>query len=243
MNIQTILERLALPKHSHAIYTTIRKHGPLLASHIITRSGVHRPATYRALRSLLKHKFVFTSHHGKRRLYHAAHQNIITTTFTQTTYKDVQKITQNSIETDLYLQKKIIFLTGKDAVRKAFDDVIEHTPKGETFYRYTSEKDLAEVNRILPKNYRLRRDAKKLERLVISNPLSGKQKRPRLERFIKYIPHDVDQFQQNIIQLVYGDRISLIDLNALQTIIIENKALAEFQKVIFKQLYRNLSDK
>lgn len=237
------MERLGLPKHSHTIYTTIRTHGPLLASHIITRSSVHRPATYRALKSLQKHQFIFVSYDGKRRFYHAAHQSIITATFTQATHKAAQQIVQNSIETDLYLQKKIVFLTGKDAVRKAFDDVIEHTPKGETFYRYTSEKDLAAVNHMLPKNYRLRRDAKKLERLVISNPVSGKQKRPRLERFIRYIPHDVDLFQQNIIQLVYGDRISLIDLNSLHTIIIENKALAEFQKVIFKQLYRNLSDK
>jgi hypothetical protein len=76
--------------------------------------------------------------------------------------------------------------------------------------------------------------------LVISNPVSGKQKRSRLERFIKFIPSNFDLFQQNIIQLIYGDRISLIDLNTNRVVIIENKALAEFQKIIFQQLYRNL---
>ena len=147
---------------------------------------------------------------------------------------------KRSVEKEAYLQKEIIFLEGAQGVRAAFSDVVSHTPRGETFYRYTSEKDLEAVNRMLPKDYRTLRDAKKLERLVISNPVSGKQKRSRLERFIKFIPPNFDLFQQNIIQLIYGDRLSLIDLNTNRVVIIESKALAEFQKIIFQQLYRNL---
>ena len=52
-------------------------------------------------------------------------------------------------------------------------------------------------------------------------------------------PH-VNLFDQNIIQLIYGDRISLIDPNTERVVIIENKALADFQKVIFRQLYDKL---
>ena len=84
------------------------------------------------------------------------------------------------------------------------------------------------------------RDKKKLERMVISNPVSGMRKRPRLERFVKFIPPQMNLFDQDIIQLVYGERISIIDLNKERVLIIENKALAEFQKVIFRQLYDKL---
>ena len=76
--------------------------------------------------------------------------------------------------------------------------------------------------------------------MVISNPASGSQKKSRLERFIRYIPAAVDQFEQNIIQLVYGTRVAIIDLTKEEVTIIENQQLADFQKTIFKVLYKQL---
>ena len=137
--------------------------------------------------------------------------------------------------------QNIRFLYGPSGIRTAFDDVITHCTKGETFFRYTSEQDLAKVNSYLARDYRIRRDKKKLERMVISNNASGSQKKSRLERFIRYIPAETDQFEQNIIQLVYGKRIAIIDLNKEEVVIIENQQLADFQKTIFKVLYGQLS--
>lgn len=121
-----------------------------------------------------------------------------------------------------------------------FDHVIDNLPKGGTFYRYTSERNLDEVNKYISRDYRLKRDKKKLERLVISNPLSGKQKKPRLERFIRYINSENVQFNQNIIQIIYGTRVAFINLNNEEAYIIEDKQLADFQTTIFKQLYFKL---
>ena len=131
-------------------------------------------------------------------------------------------------------------LEGKKGIGYVFSDVVNSLQKGETFYRYTSEKDLDKVNSYLPKDYRQRRDAKHLERLVISNTVSGKQKKPRLERFIKFIPPEDAQFNQNIIQLIYGNKIAIIDLNKEMSIILQNQLLADFQKTIFKLLYKKL---
>ncbi len=130
--------------------------------------------------------------------------------------------------------------SGPKGIRDVFDDVISHSKKRDTFYRYTSERDLDSVNSYLSKDYRKRRDAKHLERLVISNPVSAKRKSSRLERFIKYFPKEVSLFDQNIIQLIYGERVAFIDLNKEEAFVIENQALADFQKVIFKQLYKKL---
>ncbi len=243
MDISTLFRRLGLPKHAAIVYQTLRKQGPLLVSVIAQKAVLHRPAVYVSLRSLTKHRFISTFPHGKRLLYRAESPKKILQEFSIASEQAARKIERLFPLTETALQNgSIRFLEGSDGIREAFDDVISHTPRGGTFYRYTSEKDLDAVNRLLSPEYRERRDAKKLERIVISNPVSGKRKRPRLERFVRFIPPKVDLFEQNVIQLVYGARLSFIDLDTEQVIIIENRALAEFQKVIFRQLYKQLPD-
>lgn len=240
MDETEIFKRLGLPKHSDTVYELLRRNGPMIATRICVGTKLHRPAAYRALSSLLAKRFVFTTSVGRRKLYHAANAKLISDAFAQTSAAVAEQMAKLAVANDLYKQKEIRFLSGFKGIQAAFDDVISHMKRGKTFYRYTSEKDLDAVNRYLAKDYRTRRDQKKLERMVISNPVSGKRKKPRLERFVKFIPPEIDLFDQNIIQLVYGDRLSFIDLNAERVLIIENKSLADFQKVIFKQLYGKL---
>lgn len=237
MDTKEIFKRLGLLKHSGTIYDLLRNKGPLLATNICRTTNLHRPAVYRALSSLIAHHFIFITKNGRRKLYNAANPSIIAAAFAQTSTTVADKMAKQIVADDLYKQKEIRFLNGFSGIRAAFNDVISHMKHGETFYRYTSERDLDKVNKYLPRDYRLWRDKKKLERMVISNPISGMRKKPRLERFVKFIPPEINLFDQNIIQLIYSDRISFIDLNTERVLIIENKAMADFQKVIFKQLY------
>lgn len=239
MDTKIIFRRLGLGKHTYAVYHALQKNGALLPAEIAKATAIHRPAVYGALRDLLHHHFISPIVKGKRKFYHVTHPERIAQEFARTSEK-VNVAVATLVSNDAYPEENIRLLKGCKGIREAFDDVVLHTPRGETFYRYTSEKDLNLVNGYLSKDYRVRRDAKKLERLVISNTQSGKQKRSRLERFIKYIPSAQHSFDQNIIQLVYGNRVTFIDLNSEKVMIIENNALAEFQKVIFRQLYRKL---
>jgi len=240
MNNQETFKRLGLPKNSADIYGLLRHSGPMIPTHICEIAHLHRPSVYRALRSLLKNHFIYSTVRGRRKQYHASDPRLITKAFSQISSKLRDRIAKAIIADDSYKQKEVRFLSGPKGIRDAFDDTISHMKRGEVFYRYTSEKDLDKVNKYLSKSYRLLRDKKKLERMVISNPISGMRKKPRLERFIKFIPSNASLFDQNIIQLVYGSRVSLIDLNTERVLVIENKALADFQKVIFKQLYDKL---
>jgi sugar-specific transcriptional regulator TrmB len=240
MQTDTLFERLGLHKHASTAYSTLRKKGPFLVTELAREAGLHQPAAYQALRDLSRHRFIFKTRTGKRTLYHAADPSIITAAFAAASEKVAESFAEKTIRKEKFLREGFRFFNGLTGIRQAFDDVIAHTKRGETFYRYTSEKDLDRVNSYLSKNYRERRDQKKLERLVISNPESGRRKRSRLERFIKFIPPEASLFDQDIIQLVYGDRLSFIDLNQETVVIIENRALAEFQKVIFRQLYKKL---
>lgn len=240
MNIKLIFHRLGLSKHTPIIYETLQAEGPLLVAEIARLAKIHRPAVYAALHDLLQNRFVLSVTEGRRTRYQVTNSSRIAQEFSGISIEAAKAIAKILPDKEPQHHEKIHFLSGKDGIRAAFDDAVNYTPRGGTFYRYTSERNLDTVNAYLSKDYRERRDKKKLERLVISNHQSGSRKRSRLERFIKYMPPTYGTFDQNIIQLVYSDRLSFIDLNTEQCIIIENKALAEFQKTIFQQLYRRL---
>lgn len=241
-DISYIFKRLGMSKHAGIVYEIIHNQGPISPSNIVRSGGIHRPAVYKSLSELSQHKLITTTQKGKRLLWKAGNPKLIIDLFNKES-ETVAKIIPKQSDTQLtFSSQPIRFFNGTNGITAIFDDVIEHTPRGDTFYRYTSEQDLDTVNSYLSPDYRKFRDKKKLERLVISNPISGEQKRPRLERFIKFISEDMDMFNQNMIQLVYGQRIAIIDLNKLEGIVIESGTLAEFQKVIFKQLYKRLQD-
>ena len=241
MTHETIFTRLGYPKHAGAVYRILSESPePMLVARIAQRTGLPRMTVYRIITPLHKDKIVIPVNVGKRTLYQAAHPSVLERLLKKDTSETNKVITKFVSHHEKDVPANIRFLTGGDGITTAFDDVIAHTPRGGMVYRYTSEKDLSEVNAYLAPDYRVRRDAKKLERMVISNPISSAQKRKRLERFIRCIPTDADTFNQNIIQFVYGDRVSFIDISKEQVMIIENPELAAFQKVIFSQLYKKL---
>lgn len=234
-----IFKRLGFSKHSAKIYLSILKNGPLLATKIVSSVPAHRPAVYRSLSELYKAKLVVREKKGKRYYWSALEPKKIEDLFKKEV-DGLEKILPKSVRSAEILNDSMRLLKGKEGIRAAFDDVINHMQKNGTFYRFTSERDLDAVNSYLSSDYRKRRDAKHLERRVISNPISGKRKTRRLDRFIKFIPPETSLFSQNVIQLIYNDRIAFIDLNKEEALIVQNKALADFQTVIFKQLYLKL---
>lgn len=237
IDLVEVFQRLGLPKHSAEIYQILEKKGALSASALDRESPAHRPALYRALAALSKAGLVSREQRGKRFVYFAKDRSHIRTLFAHT-QKEVGELVTERRQSDL--PGIIRYFEGGGGIAAVFDDVTAHCKRGETFYRYTAERDLDEVNKYLSPDYRKHRDAKRLERLVISNPESGKRKRSRLERFVRFLGSDTDPFHQNAIQLVYGKRIALIDLNTKKCLIIENETLADFQKTIFKALYKKL---
>ena len=236
MRLNEVFDRLGLPKHSAEIFTTLEKKGPSSISALAQAVHTHRPAIYRALDALVTNGFVSEKKFGKRSYCSAESRAKISQAFGHA-QKEVEKLAEKDVRESM---GTVRYFEGQRCVTAVFNDLVEHSKKGSIFYRYTSEKDLDEVNRLLPPDYRKRRDAKRLERLVISNPESGMRKKQRLERFIKYLGVGKEEFRMNAIQLIYGDRIAFIDLNSYKAFIIENKSLADFQTTIFRALYKRL---
>ena len=239
--IENLLKRLGFSETEILVYLDLSENGSKSVMDISRSQNIFRPAIYKALTQLKERGLLIEEYIGKRK-----HYSIQDPKELRDIVKDISidlEETLPDIE-DLYSKQDqestIKILEGKKGIGFVFSDVVNSLGKGDTFFRYTSEKDLDKVNSFLPKDYREKRDAKHLERLMISNAKSGNQKKPRLERFIKYIPQENEQFDQNIIQLIYGDKVAIIDLNSETSFIFKNKLLADFQKTIFKALYKKL---
>ena len=84
------------------------------------------------------------------------------------------------------------------------------------------------------------RDEKQLERFVITNPEFMKTREPQLERALKIVPKEFLPFDYGVSQIIYADKIAFIDYRKQLATIIENETLANFQRDIFKMLFKRL---
>ena len=78
--------------------------------------------------------------------------------------------------------------------------------------------------------------------MVISSSKAAIPKQKRLERDILIIPKEYDEFNQDVTMTIYGDKVAFIDFGQENSIIIENPMIAEFQKKLFRLLYKKLGN-
>lgn len=241
-NFIPLLEWIWLQKNSAIIYLALLENWKSTITEITNYTSLHRVQIYRLLPFLLESWFVILSKKWKKKYYFPASPSKI-----NEAYKEMQDRNKWNIWKliDIYwnLNKKpiITYDEGKKWITNVFNDIIDSSKKWDTFYRITSETDVEKINNeYLPKDYREKRDKKDLERYVIMSSNAAKIKRPRLEREIKVIPENSVEFKDNVLMSIYANKIAFIDFNTETSIIIENKDIADFQKKIFKLLYKNL---
>ncbi len=239
--IQKELELIGISRHEAAVYVAILE-GARNPSQIIAKVDFHRPSVYKALGSLLHRGLISVQKHNKRNVYFINDPHII-----KVVAEDLLEVAESvsgEVAKKMADKNKRIsppqFIQGRHAITTVFADVLKTMKRGGTFYRITSEKNLDYINSRLPRGYRKHRDDKNLQRLVISNNDSGKKKRNRLERFIRFFPDDLAPFDQNIIMLIYGNKAAFIDASSDTAIIIDNFELSQFLSKIFLALYKKL---
>lgn len=236
-----LLRQLGLSKHGAAIYLALLEHGEGTIAEIARHTQVLRPLIYRALPALIDRGLVGKVPQGKRTCYIALSPQRL-----EELWEETGKTFRTTIPrlTELYVTQEerpnIIVLKGRKGIIAVYEDIIETLPKGGIFYRYSSSKAPRQRNYYVPKNYQARRDAKRLERYVITNKSTLARKPSRLERAIKTIPQGADLFAYDITELIYGPKIAFVDYNTETAIIIENPIIAKFQERLFKLLYQRL---
>jgi sugar-specific transcriptional regulator TrmB len=244
MTPQLFLERLGLSPRESTVYLTLLEHGVLGVSDIARKSGLYRTEIYQALAHLREELLVDVIPKGKYRAYKAASPALLERKYLAIANEFDRMLAElGEMEHRENSERPLItYHEGLTAISAVYDDVVETLKKGDVYYRYSSAITGASKKResILSKKYRQLRDQKQIERKVITNVPNKAQKRERAEREIKVIPPDFDLFEYNISQLMYGNKVAVLDYNSNVAVVIDNPTIARFQKKIFELLFRKL---
>ncbi len=236
-----LLTALGLDEQAIRVYTYLFEVGECGVVDLALALALHRPRVYQVIEVLMERGLVIAVTHGKRKKYMAAPPERVSDIFAELSKEMNDALPQLSREYRRSKEKPVIVhYEGKAGVTSVFADLVTSSKRGETFYRFSSEKDLAHTNSYLPRDYRKVRDEKKLERFVITSPRVGKGKKSRMERAMKYIPEGFDLFDQDVIELIYANKVAFIDLNTESSFVIESAPLADFHKKLFRLLYQKL---
>ncbi|MFC1623029.1 TrmB family transcriptional regulator [Patescibacteria group bacterium] len=240
-NIKNFLGKLGLNLKEVDVYIALLKNGPMHISDIAAKSKMYRPDIYKAISALEEKGVVSKSPRGKRIFYVPEDPRKLRNMINELSIEFDAKISElDEIYEKSNQKASLKVFDGQKGLEVIFLDVVESLKKGDVFFRYSSSADQDKTNTYLPKDYRIIRDKKQLERFVITSESVGKTKKNRMERAMKCVPESSDSFDQNIIQFIYGNKVAFIDVEAETGMIIENKRMAEFQERIFRLLYSRL---
>ncbi len=241
MNTTTLLHKLGFNEREASVYLTLLEGGPATVADIGRKAGLYRTYVYKALPELMERGLVTKGPLGKRTVYSAEPPDRLEFSLELLRSELAEALPElRSMHSSHGARPVVKYLEGKKGISSVFDDLVTTLSRGDMFYRYSSARDLSKANQYLPKNYRERRDNKQLERLVIMSETQEEEKKPRLERDIKVVPREYDPFNDNITQVIYGNKVAFVDYNSDTAVTIENKKFADFQKKLFLLLYRSL---
>jgi sugar-specific transcriptional regulator TrmB len=240
-----IFSHLGLGDNEALVYQTLISFPCLSVAEIAKKTSLYRPSVYRTLATLSQKHLVVTTPKGKRVVYSAeSPDSLKDLLFERFAFLEDEIALLEKKFSRSHARKKtsVRLLEGEGAIAQAILAIPKSLKTGDVYYRY-SARDI-EGPHTIPKKilhaYAQKREAKKLERYVITGKKNYEQKHDALDREIKIVPPEFDLFQQNVSQIIYGNTILLLDYNEETALVIENPALAEFQKKIFLLLFRLL---
>jgi sugar-specific transcriptional regulator TrmB len=236
----TILESLGLDKHEKEIYTYLLKNGVSSPTQIENGSQTHRPIVYKSLESLMDKGLVTKSSKGKRHQFLAESPEKL-----EGLFKNLENNYLSEIE-DLYSyyevgkseKPEVVYSKGFKAIQNSYSDIVNTLKKDGKYYRYASTT-ASNREKYLPVDYREKRDKKGLERLIITNKKSSKEN-VRLGSRVKTLPDELDFLDDNFGQIIYGNKVAIIDYESQFVTTIESKKYAKFQEKIFMALFEKL---
>jgi len=242
MEIKDLLNTLGLSEQESTLYLAILEKGSVSIADMTKLTGLHRPTVYKILPILSQKNLVSVSISGKRKLYSAESPHRLKT-LAENVNAELDKVLPDLI--GMYDNRnprpKIKFYEGEKVISWVYEDVLATCKKGDIFYRYESPKDYAKNDQHLPPAYFERICHKKeIQKFVITNEKTAKNKPKVIERISHFVPTKYDLFEYDITQIVYNNKVAFIDFNSNTAWIIENAMFAKFQRQVFKLLFGKL---
>jgi len=238
-----ILQNIGLTDVEARIYISLLEKWNHTISGISEISWCNRVQIYKSIERLKSSKLIWETIKWRRKYFFAENPENLENIFYE------QKLSfQNTISflKEKYEKKQTkpelrTFYT-KDAMKHIFYDVVETLNPWETYYRYSSRKH-DNMRGFMSNDYKNKRDSKEIQRMVITSDELKKLKEKwnkKLNREMVAIPKKYDLFEDNISKIIYANKLAIIDYESQTSFIIENKKLADFEKKIFKLLFKYL---
>lgn len=236
-----LLRNLGLSEREGKIYLALLEHGPATIAGIARTSGLHRPAIYHVLPELEERGLITVSPKGKQRRYVAESPEKLATVVQSLSTSLAAALPDLQRAYTLSRTRSIVkFLEGRKGLQIVYEDLVRSCKRGDTYYRYGSRKSTTNWRQYVPRGYLAERDGKQLQRFVITSTKQDRAADREMNRAVKVVPPTHNLFQYDIVQLIYANKVAFMDYNTETALIIENAALAEFQKNMFKLLYEKL---
>jgi len=238
-----ILQNIWLTEIEAKIYICLLEKWTLWISKISELSGLNRMQIYASIPRLLEKQLIWESIHGKRKKFFAENPDNLENIFYEQklVFQNTLQLMKNKYDKKMAIPQLRTFYT-KKAMKHIFHDIIETLDQWETYYRYSSRKE-NHLRWFLGDKYKQTRDEKEIQRMVITSSELMKLKQDKkkdLDREMVAIPEKYDLFEDNISKMIYANKIAVIDYNTDTSFIIENQKLADFEKKIFKLLFKYL---
>ncbi len=239
------LQKLGLSGHESHVYLALLEYGKMGVSDIARKTGLYRTMIYEALGKLEQEGLVTISLKGKYKRYVAESPKKLEAKFLELSNQFDDELAALTLmqRAPMSCRPIVKYVEGRKGITAVHDNIVETLKKGDVYYRYSSSTAHKQADlrpQYLSKKYRLLRDQKHLERKVITNVPNKMGKRIRLEREVKVVPPDFDLFEYNISQIIYGNKVAVVDYNTETAVVIENETIAKFQSKIFELLFRKL---
>ena len=238
-----ILQNIWLTEVEAKIYIALLEKGSHTISGIAEISGCNRVQIYAVITRLKEQKLLWETIRGKRKYFFAENPENLENIFYEQklSFQNTVSFLKEKYEKKQSKPELRTFYT-REAMKHIFHDVVDTLEKWEIYYRYSSRKH-DKLRGFLGEKYKKKRDEKEIQRMVITSDELKKLKEKwvkKLNREMVAIPKKYDLFEDNISKVIYGNKVAIIDYNTETSFIIENQKFADFEKKIFKLLFKYL---
>ncbi len=230
-----------LSSREAAILDILAKSGPLNISNIADLAFLHRPAVYACIRSLRSKELIASHTKHKRILYSSRGEAPLKKWMHLWEQKMLRKMKGPAEPTSAIGSSQIQILQGKN-ISQLWEKILTTVPRGGIYYRYDAYPTTMSATTYMPKDFYECMEKKRIDRFVITNAsLRNAFFKKKLACASHVLPVSIDPFEQGVTQFMFADTIAFVDFTKEVAFLIQNSAIADFQRQLFRAMYEKVN--
>lgn len=240
MKYLSILSKIWLGQNESKIYISLLRLWEMSISEISKKTGLHRPVVYALIPYLQELGLISQKVVGKRKFYLAESPENLMNIFEETknNFETVIEEFTEMFEENKQSKPILKSIEGENFAKYVFDDIGQTLGQNGVYYRYSSVRSLEWQDKFA--HYKKLRNEKNIQRQIITSDWLSKTKPKSMSHEVASIPKNYDLFDDDVTRVIYANKVWVIDHANKVSFIIENWKLANFERKLFKLLFRFL---